>query len=126
MYYANIVKIEYKFFNSNNYDTLLKMINECIDLKVQVPEGCGTLHLGWFDELCQIKIEIEEKQKNLKENPKSMEIKIKNDLKPILDEIEQEYQQGKIVFLYYILSKHKPIGLKEDLIFNNQQQLENS
>ena len=33
MYLANIVKIEFKIFNSNNYDTLLKMVNECINLK---------------------------------------------------------------------------------------------
>ena len=64
MYLANIVKIEYKFFNSNNYDILLKMINEIINLKIQAPYGCENLELGWFDEICKIKLEIEEKQKN--------------------------------------------------------------
>ena len=124
MYIANIVKIEFKIFNSNNYDTLLKMVNECINLKVQVPQGCGNLNLGWFDELCQIKIEIEQKQKKAKENPKEQEKKIKNDLKDILDEIEKKSEEGKIEFFFFILSEHKPNGLEDDLIFDNQKQLE--
>ena len=125
MYLANIVKIEYKFFNSNNYDTLLKMINECVNLKVQVPEGCGTLNLGWFDEICQIKIEIEEKQKNAKENPKNEEQMIKNDLKDTITEIENK-SGNKIEFFYYILTNHKPIGLDNDFTFNSQQELEDA
>ena len=66
IYLANIVKIEYKMFNSNNYDTLLKMIEDCVELKVQVPQGCGSPNLEWFDEICEIKTEIEEKKKNAK------------------------------------------------------------
>ena len=38
IYIANIVKIEYKMFNSNNYFSLLKMIEECINLKESIPE----------------------------------------------------------------------------------------
>ena len=41
IYLANIAKIEYKMFNSNNYDALLKMIEDCISLKLDVPQGCG-------------------------------------------------------------------------------------
>ena len=126
MYLANIVKIEYKFFNSNNYDTLLKMCNESINLKIQVPQGCENLELGWFDELCKIKLEIEEKQKNLKENPKNEEIKIKNDLKQIIDEIDNKSKEGKIKFFYYILTNHKPIGLDDDFTFESILQLENA
>ena len=49
IYLANIVKIEYKFFNATNYDTLLKMIEDCIQLKVQAPEGCEAEDLDWFN-----------------------------------------------------------------------------
>ena len=126
MYLANIVKIEYKFFNSNNYDILLKMINESINLKIQAPYGCETLDLGWFDEICKIKLEIEEKQKNEKENPKSEEIKLKNDLKEIIDEIEKKSKEGKIKFFYYILTNHKPIGLDDNFTFQSLNQLENA
>ena len=38
MYLANIVKIEYKMFNSTNYFSLLKMIEECINLKESIPK----------------------------------------------------------------------------------------
>jgi hypothetical protein len=104
IYLANIVKIEYKMFNSNNYDTLLKMIDDCVKLKVQVPQGCGTPELEWFDEICNIKIEIEEKQKKAKENPKDAEKKIKNELKDILDEIELKFKQGRIQFFFLYIN----------------------
>ena len=125
MYLANIAKIEYKFFNSNNYDTLLKMINESINLKIQAPQGCENINLGWFDEICKIKLEIVEKQKKEKENPKSEEMKIKNELKDIINEIENKSKEGKINFFYYILTNHKPIGLDNDFTFESQQQMEN-
>ena len=109
IYLVNIVKIEFKLFNSNNYDTLLKMIDDCVKLKVQVPQGCGGPELEWFNEICNIKLEIEEKQRKAKENPKEAEQKIKNDLKDIINEIENKSKQGKIQFFFYILSKHKQL-----------------
>ena len=126
IYLANIVKIEYKLFHSTNYDILLKMIEECINLKLQVPQGCGEIGLGWFDEICKIKLEIEKKNKAKKANPKSEEIKIKNDLKHTIDEIEEKFNQGKIKFLFYILSNHKPTGLEDNYIFKDEKQLENA
>ena len=124
IYIANIVKIEYKMFNSNNYDTLLKMIEDCVQLKVQVPEGCEAQNLDWFDEICDIKTEIEEKQKNAKKNPKNEEQQIKKGLKEILDKLDEKYQQGRISFFFYILSEHKPIGLENDFVFKNPLELE--
>ena len=56
IYLANIVKIEYKIFKSNNYDALLKMIESSIELKLQVPKSCITTDLGWFDQICKYKI----------------------------------------------------------------------
>ena len=126
IYLANIVKIEFKMFNSNNYDTLLKMIDDCIKLKVQAPQGCGAPDLEWFDEICVIKNEIEEKKKKAKENPKEAEILIKNDLKDIIEEIDNKFKQGKINFFFYILTEHKPIGLEEDFTFTNPKELENA
>jgi len=125
IYLANIVKIEYKMFNSNNYDTLLKMIEDCVQLKVQVPEGCEAQNLDWFNEICDIKTEIEEKQKNAKKNPKDAEQQIKKGLKDILDKLNEKYKQGRITFFFYILNKHKPIGLENDMIFSNPLELEN-
>ena len=112
-------------FNSNNYDTLLKMIEDCVQLKVQVPEGCEAQNLDWFNEICDIKTEIEEKQKNAKKNPKEAEQQIKKGLKDILDKLNEKYKQGRITFFFYILNEHKPIGLENDMIFSNPLELEN-
>ena len=126
IYLANIVKIEFKMFNSNNYDTLLKMIEDCINLKVQVPEGCSSMHLEWFDEICKIKNEIEEKKRMAQENPKEAENKIKEGLKDIINTIYKKFEQDKFQFFFYILTEHKPNGLEEDFIFNNINDLKNA
>ena len=124
IYLANIVKIEYKMFNSNNYDTLLKMIDDCVQLKLEVPQGCGAPDLLWFNEICDIKTEIEEKERKAKENPKDEEKQIKQGLKDILEKLDKKFKQGKIIFFFYILSEHKPIGLEDDLIFKTPMELE--
>ena len=126
IYLANIVKIEFKMFNSNDYDTLLNMIEDCIKLKVEVPRGCGAPNSDWFNEICEIKGEIEEKKKKAKDNPKEAEKLIKKELKDIIDKIDEKYKQGKINFFFYILSEHKPNGLEDDFIFNNPRDLESA
>ena len=129
IYLANIVKIEFKMFNSNNYDALLKMIDDCISLKLDVPQGCGSRvegpQLEWFNEICKIKQKNKKKKEQLKLNPKEDENKIKEELKYTLDEINFYYQKGKIDFFFYVLKYHKPIGLDDDYIFQTRGQLEN-
>ena len=130
IYLANIVKIEYKMFNSNNYDALLKMIDDCIELKLDVPQGCGgetaEPQLLWFKEICDIKLEIEKKQADAKINPKEQENKIKEESKTTLNEINSHYKMGKIEFFFYILKYQKPIGLKDDLTFKTKKELEDA
>ena len=130
IYLANIVKIEYKMFNSNNYDALLKMIEDCISLKLDVPQGCGEQteeqQLLWFKEICDIKLEIEKKKDEAKNNPKEQENKIKEDLKPTLNEINSYYKMGRFDFFFYILKYQKPIGLKDDLTFKTRKELEDA
>lgn len=111
-------------FNSNNYDTLLKMIESCIDLKLKVPEGCDTSNLNWFNEICKYKNEIEERLEKIKENPKEEEKKLKEDLKEIICEIDKKFEEGKINFFFFILSNHKPNGIDKDFTFENIKSLE--
>ena len=130
IYLANIAKIEYKMFNSNNYDALLKMIEDCISLKLDVPQGCGEQteeqQLLWFKEICDIKLEIEKKKDEAKNNPKEQENKIKEELKPTLNEINSYYKMGRFDFFFYILKYQKPIGLKDDLTFKTRKELEDA
>jgi molecular chaperone DnaK (HSP70) len=120
IYLGNIIKMEYKIFNSNNYDALLKMIDSCINLKVLCPEGCETPFLDWFDEICKYKLEIEEKKE--KGGDKDT---VKEDSKSIIEKINDKFKEGKIPFLFYILTQHKPNGLEDELKFDNEEQLKN-
>ena len=126
IYLANIVKIEYKMFNSNNYDALLKMIDDCENLKLQVPQGCCAMDLEWFTEIMNIKLEIEEKKRKAKKNPKEADMERKKKSKEIFEKIDEKFKEGKINFFFYILTEHKPNGLEEDMIFNNIDDLRNA
>ena len=123
IYLANIIKIEYKIFKSNNYNVILKMIDDCFKLKFEVPGGCDSPNFNWFNEICSYKNEIEENKKILKESPKEEEEKLKKELSKVIDNINNKFEKGIIPFFYYILSKHEPNGLEDDFFFNNEVEL---
>ena len=146
IYIANIVKIEYKMFNSNNYFSLLKMIEECINLKESIPEKKENYEHdysltpkennesnksiknpfsgpAWYKEICEIKSEIEQKKEKAKNNPKEQENKIKEELKDILDELNNYYKKGRTEFLFYILKNHEPNGLEQNYNFESIEKL---
>ena len=126
IYLANIVKIEFKIFNSINYDALLKMANESINLKLEVPKGCDAPEQLWFKEICDLKTQIETKQKEYEENPKSTEREIKDKIQEIFDLIDQKFNEGRISFFYYILKEQPPNGLPDYYNFENSQRLKNA
>jgi hypothetical protein len=141
VYLANIMKIEFKIFKSNKYKDLLKMletIEKCIDLKLEVPKGCNTSD-PWFKEICDIKLEIEKEIEKFKKNPIEEEDKIKGEIKEELDKIDEEfkkifkknediYKPDKIIkenisdFVFFILTNHKPRGIKEEFNFKNKDE----
>ena len=137
MYLANIAKIEYKMFNSSNYFSLLKMIEECINLKESIPRkeddnGCYTpvgdksneiIEDPWYKEICSIKLEIEHKKEHSKENPEEQENKIKEGLIDIFAQLNDYYKKGRIEFLFYILKNHRPNGLEKNYIFESEEKL---
>ena len=100
------------------------MIENSIDLKLQVPKSCINTDLGWFDQICKYKIEIEEIIDNKDNNPKGQDLKLKEGLKDMIDKINDKYKESKISFLFYILTNHKPNGLDTNLIFDNLKILE--
>ena len=141
VYLANIMKIEFKIFKSNKYKDLLKMmetIEKCIDLKLEVPKGCNDYD-PLFKEICDIKLEIEKEIEKFKKNPIEEENKIKGEIKEELDKIDEEfkkifkrnediYKPDKIIkeniidFVFFILTNHKPRGLKEEFNFKNKEE----
>ena len=127
IYLANIIKIEYKIFQSNDYDTLLKMINNCIDEKKLVDKGNTNRRFNWFNEILKYQREIEEKIK-LKDSQQDEDEKIKKDSEiiKIMNKIDNVYNKGKIDFFYYILNNHKPNGVEKYFSFSNKKELENS
>lgn len=125
LYLANIIKIQYKILNSNNYGALLKMIEECINLKVQAPKGCSS-DLEWFDTICEYKEEIEDKIKTLEENPEIEDNNVKEKVKDDLNDINEKFNEGEISFLYHIITNHEPHGLPDEYKFKNIKELENA
>ena len=145
MYLANIVKIEYKMFNSTNYFSLLKMIEECINLKESIPKKndndniCYTanpddfnfhnnksneiIEIPWYKEICGIKLEIEKKKEQAKENPEEQENKIKEGLIDIFVKLNDYYKKGRIEFLFYILKNHRPNGFEKNYNFESKEKL---
>ena len=116
---------------------MLEAIEKCIDLKLEVPKGCNTSD-QWFKDICDIKLEIEKEIEKIKNNPIEEENKIKEEIKKELDEIDEEFNKifkkneniykpdeiiikEKIIdFLFFILTKHKPRGLKPE--FNKEKK----
>ena len=122
LYLGNIIKIQYKIFKVKDYDTLLKMIEECINLKTQVPQGCES-NLNWFEDICNYKLEIVEKKKILKENPEIEENNLKEKVKDIINKINEKFNEGEINFFFYITTNHEPPGLPEKYKFKNIENL---
>ena len=124
MYLANVVKIEYKIFESDDYDKLLKIAEDSINLKAQAPEGCETPQ-PWFDDLCKLKLEIEEKIKKKEKNQliSDNEIDISEDAIKIDDEFKKK---NKFEFIYFVLKNYEPNGLKEEDKYKSVDDVKNA
>ena len=120
IYYANIIKIEYLILKSNDYNSLLKMIEECISLK-ESSDDQSTPY--WFNEINKYKKQIEKKQINFEDDDDDDE-KIKKSLEPIIEKIDKKFEKGQIEFFYYILINHKPNGIEKYFSFNSKKDLE--
>ena len=122
IYYANIIKIEYVIFKSNNYESLLRMIQQCISLKEDSDDQSSPF---WFNEINKYKREIEKKKKNSNDIDEDKDIKEELRKKNIFKKIDDYYDKGEIEFFYYILKNHKPIGLEQSISFNTKKDILN-
>ena len=125
IYLANIIKIEYIMLKSDDYETLLKMIDSCIKEKEFCKEGNSDYGLYWVKEIMKYKKEIEEKQKELLNNPENKDEEIKKSLENEIKKLNYKFGKGEEEFLYYILNKHKPNGLEGYYSFKDRKDFEN-
>ena len=114
---SNIVKIKYKYLNSQNYTELRIMSEQCVALAKQTNRNVE--QFKWYIEISGILQELrkrfEDKERYEQEN---FENKYKNERKQIFDEIK-EYRKKKtnVEFIEFILQKYPP---KKDPLKKNQ------
>lgn len=101
---ANIVKINYKYLNNENYKELIKMATDSIN-KIK---DKNNEKYPWISEinniLEELKIKLEEKEKKKKEQIKNI---IKDDLE-IIEKFPIETNKQIIDFIEYILENYPP------------------
>ena len=119
IYYANIIKIEYKILQSIDYDSLLKMIEECISLKNSSDDKSTPY---WFNEIIKYKIQIEEKNENSRDENEDEEIIAS--LAKTFRALDEKFEKGEIDFFFYIIKNHKPNGLEQYFSFNSKRDIE--
>ena len=105
---------------SEDYNKLLTIANDAIILKALVPEGCQSPQ-KWFNELCDIKLKVEEKKIGKENNGE--EIDITTDKKRIKEAFDTKDKFG---FVFYVLKNYEPNGLKEEHKFKDVEELKHN
>ena len=104
---ANIIKINYKYLNNDNYEKLRNVSEHVISLAKQANKNLE--QSDWFLEINEIlqelNIKLEEKEKLNQENFEEKYIK---ENKNIFDEINKYKKKSNIEFIEFILNKYPP------------------
>jgi hypothetical protein len=113
---SNIVKIKYKYLQSENYTELRIMSEQCVALAKQTNRNVE--QFKWYIEISGILQELrkifEDKERYEQEN---FENKYKNERKQIFDEIKEYRKKTNVEFIKFILQKYPP---KKDPLKKNQ------
>jgi hypothetical protein len=106
---ANIVKINYKYLQSLNYNELIKMAEQSVSFGKSLKKGPE--QMNWYFEIYNILGELKEKkQTKEKEIEYKLEKLIKNEKKYIFDEIKENRKKTNLEFLEFILRKYPPLN----------------
>ena len=104
---ANIVKINYKYLNNENFSELRKMAEQSVALAKITNKNVE--QYKWYLEISNILKELrkrfEEKEKYEQEN---FENKYKKEKKQIFDEIKEYRKKSNVEFIEFILQKYPP------------------
>ena len=104
---ANIVKINYKYINNENYVKLRNATEQVISLAKQAKRNVEQFE--WFIEIKEILQELNNKiEENQKLNQQNFEEKYINENKKIFDEINEYKKKSNLEFIEFILKKYPP------------------
>ena len=106
---ANIVKINYKYLQSTNYDELIKMAEKSVNFGNNFNKNHE--QMNWYFEISNILEELKKKKKiKDKEDDDKIEAIIRNEKKYIFDEIKEYRKKTHLEFLEFVLKKHPPLS----------------
>ena len=106
---ANIVKINYKYLQSTNYDELIKMAEKSVNFSKNLNKNHE--QMNWYFEISNILEELKKKKKiKDKEDDDKIEAIIRNEKKYIFDEIKEYRKKTHLEFLEFILKKYPPLS----------------
>ena len=106
---ANIVKINYQYLQSTNYNELIKMAEKSVNFGRALNKNHE--QMNWYFEIFNILEELKKKkEKKGKEEDNKFEIIIKNEKKCIFDEIKEYRKKTHLEFLEFILKKYPPLS----------------
>ena len=119
IYLANIVKIEFKYYNSLKYTSLIKKAETSIEL-IKSTDKRNLDFLKWYTELNQILNELKQKETEFKsEGGTNQEQIVQDKIKNAINEINSNFKKGNVPFIEYILNNHPYMGQKN--IFTHEK-----
>ncbi len=105
--FANIVKINYRYLNNQNYVRLKVMAEKSVSLSKSINKN--VLQLQWYLEINNILQELREKVNDkIKNEQENFENNCKTKYKHIFDEISENRKKTNVEFIEFILEKHPP------------------
>ena len=106
---ANIVKINYKYLQSKNYDELIEMAEQSVNFGKNLNKNHE--QMNWYFEIYNILEELKKKKEiKEKEIEDILNNMIKNEKKYIFDEIKEYRKKTHLEFLEFILRKYPPLN----------------
>ena len=104
---ANIVKINYRFLNNENYEELRKLAEKSVNLVKNI--NANNEKYKWYLDITNILKELSKRKENEETSSiEKFEKQIKNQYKDIFEEINLYRQKSYFEFIDFVLSKHPP------------------
>ena len=107
---ANIVKIKYIYLNNQNYEKLIKIAEQSVDLAKFDKNKENVEKYKWYLEITSILIELKKRNEESKRcEQENLENPNKDEEKERLDEIKEKRRKSSIIeFIEFVLDKYPP------------------